>query len=185
MKREEKYSKRFLQNEIRQILGSQRNNEFPELNLYQKAIIYKYSNDGYETLNEYLRAVKDKKNTEFGDLLNSALSRLPNYEGLVYRSVNLTKDELVKYSVAFKLNQPISENAFVSTSKSRLIASEYGGNTFFRIYSKTGKGIEKIAKFGMFDPPNEKEVLFKSGRKFKVLEVTQQEIYSLITMEEI
>ena len=45
--------------------------------------------------------------------------------------------------------------------------------------------IEKFAKFGLHNPPNEKEVLFKSGRSFNVLEVTKDRGYTLIIMEEV
>ena len=110
---------------------------------------------------------------------------IPNYEGLVYRGVNLTEHALSKYMNACKQSHPVTENSFISTSKSRLIAMEYRGNVFFRIYSKPGKEIEKIAKFGVSNSPNVEEVLFRSKRKFMILEIIKQVDYTLITMEEI
>lgn len=180
----ENYGKKYLDEGIREILSSRRNDEIPELSVFEKAIIYKYSNDGYENINEHLRINKGRKNTEFGKLLDLALSKLSDYEGLVYRGVNLNKNELSRYKEALRLSQFISEYSFISTSKSRLIAMEYRGNTLFRIYSRTGKEIDKIAKFGEYSPSNEKEVLFRLNRSFKVLEVTNQVDYTLITMEE-
>lgn len=111
------------------------------------------------------------------------MTKLPDFEGLVYRGVNLTRKELLKYIVANRVNEVLIEPTFISTSKSRLIAMEFG-NTLFRIFSRTGKDIEKIAKFGTYSPPNEKEVLFKPNRRFRVLEVLDQGASILISMEE-
>lgn len=79
----------------------------------------------------------------------------------------------------------IIEYAFVSATKSRMVAMQYKGpsrhspNCLFRIYSKTGKEIEKVAKFG------EQEVLTAPGKNFVVLGIDKELDYSLITMEEI
>lgn len=181
----EKYSKENLTHEMLEITNSIRNNHLPELTLYEKAIIYKYTNDGFEEINELLRNFKGNKNNVFGRFLNRSLSKLPNFEGLVYRAAQLSKLELDRYVIAFKDNSIIKEFTFVSTSKSRLIAMAYRGNVVFRISSRTGKDIEKISKFGEYGFSNEKEVLFRSNRNFKVLEVTEESDYTLITMEEV
>ena len=60
------------------------------LSLEERTLIYKYSEDGYEGLNSMLRKSQGKSNTEFGKLLDNTLKKLPNYKGLVYRSVNLS-----------------------------------------------------------------------------------------------
>jgi hypothetical protein len=185
LKKITKYSKQELSQEISAIEKSERNNEHPNLSSFEKAIIYKYSDDGYELLNEQLRLTKGNNKTEFGILLELSLSKLPNFDGLVYRSAKLTPQELNKYNIALQSNKAIIEPTFISTSKSRAIAMEFKGNTLFRIYSRTGKIIEKIAKFGIYNPPNEKEVLFNPNCTFKVLEITKENDYPLITMEEI
>ena len=185
MKKAEKYSKRYLTDEIKEIERSERNNETSILTVYEKAVVYKYSNDGFDSLNEDLRKTNGKNNSEFGKLLNSTLSKLNNYIGLVYRGANLTKSEIYKYIDANKVDKIFIEPTFISTSKSRLIAMEYRGNTLFRISSRTGKDIEKIAKFGIHNPQNEQEVLFKPNSCFKVLEIRNESSYTLVTMEEI
>ncbi|MGV3684467.1 MAG: ADP-ribosyltransferase [Daejeonella sp.] len=179
----EEYAKKYLALEITEIEGS-RINDHHELSLYEKALIYKYSNDGYEDLNEYLRISKGENN-DYGKLLNKCLNKLPNFEGLVYRCVNLTAAEVQIYIDAENQNKVVTEHPFVSTSKSELTANAYGRNVKFVIYSKTGKEIEKFAKFGLHNPHNEKEVLFKSGRSFNVLEVTKDRGYTLIITEEV
>jgi len=181
----EKYSKKYLKNEINEIQRRKAYKEISVLTIYEEAIIYKYSNDGFESLNENLRKTNGKNDSEFGKLLNSALSKLENYIGLVFRGVNLTENEINKYIAANKDDNILIEPTFISTSKSRLIAMEYRGNTLFRIFSKRGKEIEKIAKFGAHNPQNEREVLFKPNSGFKVLEIINESNYTLITIEEI
>lgn len=175
----EKYTKQFLTVELTIIESTKRIDELLILNVFEKAIIYKYSNDGYENLNEILRN-ESQNNSEFGLLLEKCLNKLPNYTGLVYRGVFLNQEEKNKYLLAMTNNSPIIENTFVSTTKSRLIAMGFG-TTLFRIYSKSGKEIEKIATFGLHNPPSEQEVLFKPNKSFRVLEVQDD----LITLEEI
>lgn len=185
MKNAEQYAKHHLGPDVTDIQNSGRNTELPELTISEKAIIFKYSEDGYLDTNETLRSSIGVKNTAFGEILYKCLAKLPDFEGLVYRGVNLTKSELKKYTDAFKEGTPITEYPFLSSSKSRLIAMAFGANTLFRIYSRTGKEIEKISKFGTYNPPNEKEVLFMHSRFFSIMEITKEAGYTLITMEEI
>ncbi|MBS1532784.1 MAG: hypothetical protein JSU01_20950 [Bacteroidetes bacterium] len=185
MNKIEKYAKEFLANEIQTIEQSGRINELADLTVFEKAFILKYSNDGFESLNEQLRNSEGENIPQFGKLLESCLNKLNNFDGVVYRGANLTDLELNKYIDANTANEPLKEFAYISASKSRLIAMEFRGNVLFRIYSRSGKEIEKIAMHGIYGAPNEKEVLFKPNRRFNVLEVTQQAGYSLITLEEI
>jgi hypothetical protein len=115
----EKYAKTYLPREIREIENSGRNSETHELTIFEKAVIYKYSNDGFEALNEQLRESKGKIYTEFGKLLDAVLSKLPDYEGLVYRGGQLTSRELAAYQVAFDARGLISEPVFGSTRPNR------------------------------------------------------------------
>lgn len=75
----EEYSKLHLENEVAEIQNSGRINEFPQLSVYEKSLIYKYSDDGYKAVNKSLRIHKGKSNTEFGMLLDECLLKLPNY----------------------------------------------------------------------------------------------------------
>lgn len=186
LKKAERYSKKYLSNEILEIQRSERRLSADELTVYEKAIIYKYSNDGYEGLNENLRSTNGRNDSEFGKILDSSLAKLPSYKKLVYRGANLTKSELAKYESSYMDNKPLTEHTFVSASKSRLIAEEYSrNNTLFRISSKSGKEIDGIAKFGKHDPQNEQEVLFRPNREFRILEIGRESNRTLITMEEI
>lgn len=156
-----------------------------KLSIEERTLIYKYTEDGYENLNENLRISEGREISEFGRLLKKTIDKLPDYQDLCYRSVNLTPHEFQKYSNAKNNNGILVEHSFISTSKSKAIAYGFGKNYQFRIFSRTGKLIEEFAKFGKHHPQNEKEVLFKPGTKFSVLEITIVDQSTLITLEEI
>ena len=181
----EEYAKTNLPDEIQAIEGSGRRDELAMLNIFEKAIIYKYSTNGFSELNERLRESEGNHNSEFGELLDSALAKLPNYVGLIYRTADLTKAELQLYKNSLKKKKAVTEYCFISATKSRTFAMYLKLNTLFMIMSKTGKEIEKIAKFGVFEPPNESEVLFRYKQQFKVLDITKEGSRTLIKMEEV
>ncbi len=175
---------KYLSEELRIIQTSERKSVLPELNQYEKTLIFHYSDSGFEQVNERLRDSEGKELNEFGILLKQTLKKLPDYSGLVYRNVNLDKRQILKYQDALKNNNSIAEPAFSSCSYSKLIANEYGGNVTFRILSKTGKNIEAIAKHGLFGSPNEKEVIFLPNTEFIVLAIEDKINYLEITLEE-
>ena len=181
----EKHARVHLNREINEIETSNRKLELPELSVYEKAIIYKYSNDGYDSVNEKLRISEGKETIELGKLLRRVINKLPSYVGLVYRGANLTSIEIRRYEKALKLNNGIKEFSFLSCTHSRLIAMAFRGNVFFRIFSKTGKSVDKVTKFGFHGNSNEKEVIIVPNRNFNVLEVVYASDYTTITMEEI
>ncbi|GAA3976196.1 ADP-ribosyltransferase [Mucilaginibacter dorajii] len=155
------------------------------LRLEEHALIYRYTEDAYETLNEQLRLSGGQNSSDFGKFLNKTLAKLPDYEDIVYRAVNLTAFELQKYLDAYSNNTILVEHAFISASKSKAIAYQFGNSCQFRIFSRNGKDIEAFAKYGLYHPQNEKEVLFKPNSRFIILEVTKQGDKTLITLEEV
>jgi hypothetical protein len=161
----EKYATKHLSREIQLIESSEeRMNALPELTVYEKAIIFKYSEDGYEDLNEKLRQSEGKDISNFGILLDECLGILPDYQNVVYRGEGLTDSELERYFLAFKHNEPLREYFFTSSSKSRLKAYEWcreKNRVLMEIFSFSGKAIEYTSKY-----PAEKEVLFRYNSDF-------------------
>lgn len=155
------------------------------LDIYEETIIYKYSVDGYEDLNELLRRTSGNRNSQFGRFLRASLQKLPNYIGLVYRAANLNKAELNRYQKHLRTGELLNEYSFVSSSRSRVIAMAFGANCLFRIWSKSGKSIEEYAKFGIANAQNELEVLFLNNCRFKVVDISNESEYTLITMFEV
>lgn len=159
-------------------------NFLPKLSAEEKAIIFKYTDDGYESLNEMLRDSKGTKISKFGEYLEFVLSKLENYEGVVYRGTKYSTYKLEKYWLAYQNKEIIIEHAFSSTSQRIGVARQYG-TIIFEIFSKNGKSIEKVSKFGLNSGQNEYEVLFQRDSKFLVTGFDKQDIYTLITMKEI
>ena len=159
-------------------------NVLTELTVEEKAVLYWFTENGYEGLNQILRHNKGEKTPPFSILLDIALKKLSSYNFIVYRGVRFTTSRLEKYQNALERNEPIIEHAFMSTSIRRQAASQYG-TIILRIFSKNGKLIENISKFGINSPFNEREVLFTKGSKFLVLDIKEENPYFIITLEEI
>jgi hypothetical protein len=134
------------------------------------AHIVAYSGSAYKKTNKELRAgVMDEATFKHANALNSALDKLPAHVGKVYRKVSVSTE----ISALYQPGKVFVEQGFMSTSKS---SSTWAGDLQFVIHSKTGRDIEDISSH-----PDEKEVLFKSGTRFKI---TARE-GNKITMEEI
>jgi hypothetical protein len=138
------------------------------INDFQKAIIYKYTDDGYEEINDQLRL--QKPIPQLGKLLIDSLQPLDEYKGLCYRSIKCSKLHLEKYAKAFAEDSVITEPSFLSCSKTKNLAYLFSSSPMFVIYSKKGRDVELIAKYGHFSKQNEKEILFLPNTQFKVLD---------------
>ena len=159
-------AKEYLFREIKEIENSHRLNVLTELTVYEKAIIYKYSEDGYIDLNERLRLSEGKDISVFGLLLDECLSKFPDYQGITYRGESLTDLELERYRFAFNNNIPLRQHFFLSSSKSRSKAYEWSkekNKVLLEIFSFSGKIIEPTSKYSA-----EKEILFRYNSDFWV-----------------
>ena len=184
MKKLDKYVIDRLSIELQVINTTFRNNELTQLTNFEKSIIYKYSEDGYESTNEKLRISNGKVIDEFAAYLISVLSKLPNYKSLCYRTATLNNFDLLKYCEAYQNSTSIIEHTFLSCSKSKLLAQYFKHDSIFIIKSKNAKEIENVSKFGINSGQNEKEVLFLANTKFNILEIICENEMTIITMEE-
>jgi ADP-ribosyltransferase exoenzyme len=98
---------------------------------------------------------------------------------MVFRGVQQSYCDVERYIEAHENKTIITEYSFISASKIQAIAQGFG-RILFRIYSKNAKVIEKVSKFG-----REQEVLFKRGSSFKVVRVTDNSFFTIITLKEI
>jgi hypothetical protein len=158
----------------------------PKISFQEKHIIYQYTDDMHEWLNDSIIKNNGDNVTAKGKELYKALYKLPNYEGVVFRGSFLNQTQKMRYQNAFNQKRPIIEHQFFSTSLSRLIAEMYSKNdTVYEIYSFTGKSIEKFSKFGKESGQNEQEILFLPNTAFEVVEFNTLEERTYITMLEI
>lgn len=108
-------------------------------------------------------------------VLNNALSKLPDYEGTVFRGVKITDTD--KFLKDYAKGGEINFNQFVSTSFSK--TERYYGNVEYTILSKSGKDVSKLSF-----KPHEKEILFGTSTKFSVFRLETKENKIYITLEE-
>jgi hypothetical protein len=91
-------------------------------------------------------------------LIQTALSKLKDHDGIVHRGGRLTAQQVGLYQP----NTIIQFPAYMSTSRKNGFPAEYT----FTIHSRTGKYIAPLSAM-----PNEEEVLMPPKTQFKVVEV--------------
>lgn len=110
-------------------------------------------------------------------IINEALDFLPNYKGTVYRGLWVTgmmKDPVSEIKAEFSEGYVYESKEFLSTSK---IQGRFQSQVHFVIASRTGKDIEE---FTLGDKEEEREVLFKTRTRFKVIKHSIQSIQQRI-----
>lgn len=170
-------------NALNAIRESKSAKEVTELTEHEKAIIYAYSDEGYE-VNAELRKFRELVTPEFAVHLNAALAKLPDTERSVYSGIWCIDSVLETYKNALKTGDVLIEYGFTSASKSRSIAEQFG-EIILHIASENGKSIEKFTKFRASAYDNEQEVLFKSSSAFRVLDIREKNNLIIIDLEEI
>lgn len=161
------------------------------LDTYEIAVIYAYTDDRYEALNERLRQNLGQLDTDFGQELDKILAKLPNFEGRVLKGTSMNSRRIAYYEDAYKNDALVVHHAFESTSKSELRAKEFMRNSkidsqvLLVFISKRGKDIEKYSKYDGLSGPNEREVLFRANTQFEVLGIDKSNSFITITLNEI
>ncbi|GKU37968.1 ADP-ribosyltransferase domain-containing protein [Mycobacterium montefiorense] len=124
------------------------------------------------------------KTEEHISALNSALSKLEPYRGVVFRGSNISGDNLAEY----ELDKIVTAPGFASSTKSytksekfsRGVKSEFMDDVNFLITSHFGRDVSKFAR-----DSTEDEVLFASGTRFKVRSRREYGNYPLIELDDL
>jgi len=151
--------------------------QFPNLTIDELTAIKVYTSDQmrndskiYQTLNTELRAGNlSAYNAGLNDLVNSGLGKLtPNSGSSVFRGCGQAESQLAK---TWKVGDDITFKDFKSTSISDDVAEKFmskgNGDVIYEIANSKGYNICNISCM-----TDEAEILFKSGAKFKVTELT-------------
>jgi hypothetical protein len=185
MTKAERYVRANLIVELEDVQGSPISRADNGLTIYEKTLIYHYTKDGYVRINQGLRS-HGQTDLEVVPLLESALRKLPPYQGIVHRTAVLTRKQLQSYLSSWRAGRVKAVPEFLSSSKSALIPRMRPRfNVKFRIVSRSGRSIEEVSYMGKHTPPNEQEVLFLPGSRFEISDVTDFAGYVLIFMEEV
>jgi hypothetical protein len=144
----------------------------------------------YTQLNQALRSGNPDelaRLTPYLNRLKAGLDKLPDYQGPAFRGVTrgLTPEQVAKYEAGKVITEPAftsSSDNYASSFKSNPSTVEAGRVPVeFAISASHGKNISFMSDF-----PNEAEILFAAGAKFRVLDVTTAPNGTVqITLEEI
>lgn len=156
-------------------------NQRYKLTQEEAIVLQRYLSSYSYIINEQLRNdVKLSKIEEnFVETLNSALDKMPNYEGTVVRDLYFDKNFTLmdKFVNGHEVGKTKNYDQFLSSTT----ASSYHDKPSVRLFiqSKTGKDIQGYN-------PREKEVLFKYGVEFKCLSIDKSDDkMTVIEVEEI
>ncbi|MEO5970701.1 MAG: ADP-ribosyltransferase [Bdellovibrionia bacterium] len=128
----------------------------------ERAALSSYTSYGFFSLNSNLRKnINSEEVKVFKNLLLSAMSKLPVYEGVVFRGCHLPEKLLREHEVGSTITYP----AFTSTSFKYNLQVFRGCSHQFLIKAKTGAMVCKYSR-----NQGESEVLFRPNTKFKILE---------------
>ena len=164
---------------------------YPDIPNTELAAIYDYTRgdvSDFRHLNAHLRKGNlSEFEQAFSELLSQGLSKLPTTEEAVYRTIRLNKTRLSEWVDTAQRQGEMTFTAFTSTSLSNdsitermdAIANSRNKNEtdiLIVIKGKSGHPIEEISMFnGRNGLPNQREVLFDKGCRFKFEDLTQQD----------
>lgn len=153
------------------------------------AALLSYKANYYRKINGFLRSeVSESASQEASFVtliryINSALNRLPVYEGVVYRGTVLPESESLK----FDAGRLFSPTTFFSTSinSPSFMSPDTEHRVMFILRSRTGRTIEKATDpFADGIRYGEGEVLFKPRVIFKTLKVEREKNLTKVYAEE-
>lgn len=144
-----------------------------------KYSLNKYLSSESYTINEGLRnrTGLNKEQMNIVNGLDTALSKMPNYEGNLNRSLYFeTDDKLEKFIKDYEVGAIKTFEQYFSTTKGDIYNPD-GQVQYFVLNSKQGKDISKYN-------PEEQEVLYPRGSKFEVKEIEMLNNKYYILLEE-
>lgn len=149
------------------------------LNAKEKEAIIKYiSPDSYK-LNDKLRNGSEltKSEQRWVDNLDSALSKMPVYEGVVTRSLEfMYKEDITTFVNSHVVGNSKKYSQYLSTTNGTLYNED--AHVQITIHSKKGRDVR-------FYNQEEQEILFKRDSQFFVTEMNEEKGVYHIVMEEI
>ncbi len=143
--------------------------EFDNLEPEERRALNTYISSEAYKINEKLRngSKLGARDNKLITNLDSALDKMPNYEGEVYRSLSSVGLDVDEYLKTYEVGKIKTYPSYFSTG-----TEVYDGSFLVQyvIKSKTGKDLRK-------HNPEESEILFKRDTKFKVTKVEKHKIH--------
>ena len=136
------------------------------LSLHEAIVVRAYTDKKlgyYQALNLNLRLNNaSAEQREFSRLLDRAMSKLPVYDGVVFRGVSLGPAQLAAVGQKYETGTVFGWRGF--SSASILLSRVYGANVYFALRSANGRVLGRYSA-----APSEQEVLFRRNSRFEVL----------------
>lgn len=168
------------------------NKIYPHIPEVQQAAVNAYtqaisSGNKGATSREINRRLRNGTKDEYVDvasrLISQALSRLPKYEGVVYRGETMSIKKLQERFLDH-IGDVVSDKGFISSSlymDTPMKFISHAGipkshkRVIFEIQSKNGRNISKISEFnGIFTLENQHEILFDKRTKFLLPSIPEE-----------
>lgn len=149
-----------------------------KLNKEEQYAINKYISSDFYPINEKLRNKEELSKEEIALVLNldNALDKLPRYEGMVRRSLELDENQLKEFLKKHSQNNIVPYEAYTSTT----IGERYNTDSQVELYIYSKNGINML-KYNS----SEQEILYKRNSKFKVKNIEFLNTTYHILLEEI
>lgn len=152
-----------------------------KLTLEEEGAIVRYVSPDSYVLNDKLRRNADEELTdvekEWMKKIDSALVKLPNYEGDLNRSLTFEYDDDAKaYFGSFVEGKGYISPQYLSTTKQEM----YNDSGEVQIYIQNAKSGKDLGELGI-----EEEVLYPIGSEFKVIYKTQRDGKYWVLLEEV
>jgi hypothetical protein len=168
-------------NKVKDFLASRHLRGDSRVNVLENFVVHDYVMSGFEYINRYAGDPKIGSRSKFVSLMDSGLSKLPNYRGVVYegnRNPGLWR---------LRKGQTIFFHGYLSTSLELKMPKVFAGynndgsqrGVVFKIHVKNGKDISHIYN------PTEQEVLLPRGSKFRVIGPITEDGIKMIELEQI
>lgn len=149
-----------------------------------------YARYDFEDLNKVLRKRTEGNRNDLRkiEILQTALQKLPNFEGTSYRGLELSYGEFEKMNL--KMGDLFSDPGFLSTDRDLKVAVKFSGmpedgeiyyeSVIFVVEGHSGKDISDIS-----DHSYETEILFSPHSQFLIRSIKKHAQFYIVTLSEI
>ncbi|MCX6222473.1 MAG: ADP-ribosyltransferase domain-containing protein [Bacteroidia bacterium] len=132
---------------------------------------------GATFINEYVSGANKYPESKFIPALDSytgalshSLNKLPRYNGITYRGISKNDELWADLLDAVQNKKPFVHKLGMSTATDAKGADSFGHQITMKIYGRSGVRVEEFSEFS-----GEREVLFRPGSKFEILEMYQSQ----------
>jgi SPP1 gp7 family putative phage head morphogenesis protein len=146
---------------------------------HEAVSIHGYTGDYYRNINRFLRGEGGDDLSTMAPVVSAVagLSKLPEYEGTVFRGITLEGlPNAVKFLEAHQAGEIVEYSAFTSAG----YKEPFAGNVQYVIHSRYGRVVEALSPH-----PSEMEVLFAPRTRFRIVSIDATNLPVRIEMEEL